>query len=241
MAKRSNTRPDWLQAGEHLSHCTGCGYLLRGLPQTGRCPECGLPFDRRWCLWRDGRQLVMSRSGVLPLRCVKCGEEVSELEDVRLVWKHPAIFLILLVACLSFSCGLVVYIVVSMVTLKTATIRIGLCARHRRQRRNASIVMGLVLGLAAVLGVLGIVFGQALLGVSMSLSIFLAVGIWLYWGRPVRATRIGEDFIRLSGVCEAVLADLPQFRSPGIVPPAGRSIPYAAVPPDHDTGASPQS
>jgi hypothetical protein len=25
--------------------CVECGYDLRGIGRTGRCPECGLPFD----------------------------------------------------------------------------------------------------------------------------------------------------------------------------------------------------
>jgi hypothetical protein len=27
--------------------CTHCGYHLRGLPETGTCPECGQPFDTK--------------------------------------------------------------------------------------------------------------------------------------------------------------------------------------------------
>lgn len=27
------------------THCTACAYLLRGLGERGRCPECGTRFD----------------------------------------------------------------------------------------------------------------------------------------------------------------------------------------------------
>jgi hypothetical protein len=29
------------------NHCGQCGYSLQGLPQNGRCPECGSSFKRR--------------------------------------------------------------------------------------------------------------------------------------------------------------------------------------------------
>jgi hypothetical protein len=238
MAKDSITRPDWLEPGEYLAHCMICNYLLRGLPQMGRCPECGQPYDRRWSLWRDGSRLVMIRSAVLPLRCVKCGDDAADWVRQRVVRKHPAVLLLLLLVCVIHLGGLLLYILVSLITRRTATIHIGLCALHRRRRRNVAIVMGLLLGLAAGMGALGIAYAQPVLGVSMSLSIFLAVGIWLIWGRTVRATHIDRKFVRLAGVCEAVLADLPDFRSPGPVPPANQPIPWATAPkdaPDQDS------
>lgn len=29
-----------------VTHCTGCGYYLRGLPDAGTCPECGVGYQR---------------------------------------------------------------------------------------------------------------------------------------------------------------------------------------------------
>src|SRR4051794_18196189 len=33
-------------AAETDLRCVGCGYLLRGLPASGNCPECGRPIER---------------------------------------------------------------------------------------------------------------------------------------------------------------------------------------------------
>ena len=35
-----------------LGRCPICGYNLRGLPSTHRCPECSWPYDARTRIWR---------------------------------------------------------------------------------------------------------------------------------------------------------------------------------------------
>ena len=33
-------------ANDDTPHCLKCGYSLRGLAESGTCPECGHPFDQ---------------------------------------------------------------------------------------------------------------------------------------------------------------------------------------------------
>jgi hypothetical protein len=49
-------RPEW---------CPACGYLLRGLPEEGRCPECGAKFGNREAVYLfgwDGTDRAATRS-----------------------------------------------------------------------------------------------------------------------------------------------------------------------------------
>lgn len=56
-----------LQEENLLESCPRCGYSLKGLPTQHRCPECGLPVDRRWRVF-GGR--TMRRGNVRAMRVV---------------------------------------------------------------------------------------------------------------------------------------------------------------------------
>jgi len=44
-----------------LPNCPQCGYLLRGLPTTGRCPECGTHYSSESKVWTPPRQPFWTR------------------------------------------------------------------------------------------------------------------------------------------------------------------------------------
>ncbi len=206
-------RADWLAPGQHLPSCLRCGYSLRGLPENGRCPECGGPFDKRWGLWRQGNRLVMVPSATLPLRCVKCNADVSELTPFRLVWRRVWVFALLLTICILGLFGLLLYVLVSFLTRRVALVRVGVCPYHLRRRRRAGVATGVILGVALLFAILGMAYASPPMGFLTSLTILLAVAIWIIWGPVVRPRRIDKRFIWLAGIDEFYLAHLPALEA----------------------------
>lgn len=87
---------------EHeLAACLRCGYVLSGLPEKHRCPECGTPFDLEqtklaWERWfatdQFGRISQISRDSVRDhieqsrrmrtrRTCIRCGNDLADAED----------------------------------------------------------------------------------------------------------------------------------------------------------------
>jgi hypothetical protein len=57
------------------SQCPGCGCNLAGLPKSGRCPECGRPYDTE--VWAKfvrrplfGRAILLGPSGLVAMVCI---------------------------------------------------------------------------------------------------------------------------------------------------------------------------
>jgi len=55
---------------ELLERCPCCEYQLRGLPEQHRCPECGLPIDRRWRVLAGPSALVKPSITRIPIRFI---------------------------------------------------------------------------------------------------------------------------------------------------------------------------
>src|SRR5215216_6441359 len=91
--------------------CAECGAVraLADLVPIGNCPVCsdckpaalrklttGLPVGT---MWRNGKELVVTRATPFPDRCVKCNGSVETKRLVRnLTWHHPLIYILVLLS-----------------------------------------------------------------------------------------------------------------------------------------------
>ena len=156
--------------------------------------------------WRDHRVMVMLPDSPIPHRCIKCNEPADEPTKARKVyWHSPWLYLLLLFNVLIFA-------IVAMVVRKKTIISLGLCANHKKRRRNiitlawAGFLTGVVLvylGAASSAGVWGV-----LVGVLVMLG---AIVFGMVAGRVVVPTRIDKTYVRLKGCGEPYLETLPPF------------------------------
>jgi hypothetical protein len=158
-------------------------------------------------VWRNNSKLVMSKDALLPDRCVKCNAYTTGRIKRKFSWHHPAIYLLILFAWL-------IYLIVSMVVRKRATVDLGICDEHRAKRRTYIwLTWALVL-----LGVAG--FFIAIMvddGTPAALG-FLVLLTGIIFGvistRVAYPTKIDDRFVWLKGVNKDYLDLLPQW--PGL-------------------------
>ncbi len=196
------------EINQTLTHCSVCGYWLRGLPDRGRCPECGSDYDKYWGVWRSGAVLVMSKKAELPGRCIKCNVPVEQYRLKRKFhYHHPAWYLLILL-------NLLIYIIVAMLVTKSAVIHVPLCPRHCKRRWMWIGVTWFVflssLGIFALaIGEESGIWGLAGVGVLLLSLILLAVAVPV-----VRPGKIDSEFAWIKGVCPEYLAQLSILQHP---------------------------
>jgi hypothetical protein len=155
-------------------------------------------------VWRDRATLVMTKDAQLPDRCVKCNVPTTGRLRRRLSWHHPAIYLIILVA-------LLIYLIVAMVTRKSATVELGLCEEHlAKRRRNIMISWGL-----SLLGLAGLILGAVIEDGTVAFLGFLALVAGIIFAivavRLVTPAKIDDKYVWLRGVNQDYLNELPQW------------------------------
>jgi len=167
-------------------------------------------------VWRAGNDLIMSRDGVLPDRCMKCNEPANGLRLKRkLSWHPQGYFLLVLISPL-------LYIIVAMIVRKTATVRFPLCPAHRRRRRRM-IGLGWLLALGAFpVGIACSMLAShvqgplldpiALGGVGLAVVMVIAGLIVGFTGaRLASTTKIDKQYVWLSKLGPEFVASLPPY------------------------------
>jgi hypothetical protein len=157
-------------------------------------------------VWREGDLVVLTPSGDLPPRCVKCNADAEHPVKERTVyWHTPWLYVLILVSIL-------IYLIVALIARKSARVSPGLCGEHRKQRNN--VIVGSLL--AALIGIGLLVFGisnsNGGVGLLGGFTILGAIIFGMIKGRLVYATRIDTNRISLKGCGEAFLASLPGRR-----------------------------
>ena len=170
-------------------------------PGTQSGPAAGRPV----AAWRDGRVMVMLPGTEFPNRCVKCNEPADEPTKTRTVyWYSPWLLLLILASIIIFA-------IVAMIVRKHAIVSPGLCADHKKRRRNviAGAWIGVVAGFLLIYAGVSTSSGaQSAIGV-LALLISIVVGIAM--GRIVHAARIDSEYVRLKGCGKPFLETLPDF------------------------------
>lgn len=203
--------------------CVECGkafppeqiVTLNNSPVCGQCKPIflqrmaqGAPMPSFGDVWRQNRRLVARPGTTFPDRCVKCNGAAEGYRLKRtLYWAHPAYLLLIF-------CSLPVLLIVYLIVRKKAVVHIGLCERHRTQRKVgiivalSSVVMGIALigcaagfnsGWCAAIGVVGLLVGLIVGGVM---------------ARTVAPVKIEKEYVWMNGVHRDFLADLPQWSGP---------------------------
>jgi hypothetical protein len=99
-------------------------------------------------VWRAGDILVMQKGASLPVRCLLCNQPAAVQLPKKMHWHHPALYVLL------FLGGPVIYLIVAMVTRKTANMVLPLCAAHVEKKKKMTVTASLLAlsGLALSLG-----------------------------------------------------------------------------------------
>lgn len=155
-------------------------------------------------VWQDIEVLVLRKEAVLPDRCVICAAPASGNGiEFRLRYAHPA---------QHFH---VLYWLLAIVFGARALVRIGVCERHVRQRRQR--IFGcviLALSSAIIFGISAGPSGIPVLGAAAVLVFTASVFGLRCWYCPVKVDRMDDNYVWLKSVHPDYLKELrwfPQF------------------------------
>jgi ribosomal protein L40E len=211
------------RASEDTKNCRSCGATIKIVAL--KCRNCGAlqlesigPDGRPvFGVWREGKLLVMEPGGLLPYVCVKTNQPADEWLACRLSTRPRPFWLILMI--LSPPCGLLLYLVVSLLFQRRIDVRVGLCRKWLDRRRRGAGAALFVFAAGAVIVIAGVFaprppdWGDWLVLAGFSVITAGAL-IRVYAVHVVYAVRITDDFAWIAGVHPDVLDRLPEF--PGV-------------------------
>jgi hypothetical protein len=140
-------------------------------------------------VWRQDDRVVLHKvGGVLPDRCVMCNAPAQGYRLRKTFYWHPPEYY------LAIFLGVGVYVILALVTRKSARIELGLCPPHRARRRN-----GLILAWGGFLGAFVLMFVGAsddVLGLMIAGFIGLLVLpiVGAVMARTLRPAKIDEHY-----------------------------------------------
>ena len=174
--------------------------------------------------WRHGAMLVVMRDAPLPIRCVKCNADAADgMRERRFRWVTKWVYAPLLAIpvvamaaplvpstqvgwlLVAVPLSLLVSLIASIALRRTARHAVGLCERHRRDRRRW-LGFAMALFVAALLSpfVVDTLAPMFLLGT-------LAVVLAWSGGRVLTAVRIDARYSLFGDCDEAFLRSLPML------------------------------
>jgi hypothetical protein len=129
--------------------CATCKPLFLQRLQQG-APLSGLGAAQG--VYRLDRQLVVQTGGILPPRCVCCNAPATVWIKRKFLWHPPWVWALIL-------CNLIVLVVVALITRKTMTLEVPLCAEHAEHRHRQRILAWILAAIAIALPVSAFVLG----------------------------------------------------------------------------------
>lgn len=186
----------------HSQVCAGCKpAFLQRLSE-------GVALPSSTGLWRQNKRVVTVSETVFPDCCIKCNEPTNGFRMKRvLYWQHPAYLALIL-------CNLLVLLIVVLIVRKKAVVYIGLCERHREQRKLAHIIgwSGFVAGIVVITA--GAVLQSGIWALIGGVIFLGGVIYGIAKGRTVAAAKITKENVWISGVNLKFLDNLPEWPGP---------------------------
>lgn len=169
----------------------------------------GLALEGAQTAYADGKDVVVTRNGVLPGRCVCCNAPATTRLRRQFQWYPPWVNLLIIFP------GLLIAVILMLVLRRKMPMEVPLCDEHRRRRTRRLIECGvwgvgsLALLAVSIPGTSGTTTVVFVLGSIISALGALVAGS--YAAAVLRPRRITDDAGRFRGAAPDFLASLPTW------------------------------